>query len=308
MSDKDIYNTYMGVIIFYQQNPGVALLAGDTPAPLHAHRGTHKAGFAHIVRFLYNNTSSADSQNLAEYIEGAGSTADDFASLVMLHIDRTMPDHPEGYSWCTMTVFFMTGLLRLLVESEDDGALGAALLRRGFVKQLTDLLSNGGHFEEQMLHPSLFKTGHFPKPPPGYRGPPVRSPHCSHNGPFSDADLTASWQLFNTLATEFVHILQSYRTGGYSSFHGCDNMKVAFIHAHPGATFYTVGTLQYDVRAVNQIARATRSDRRMALVVVLVTEGLRTRRRLIPLRTRTSTVFDGLMLMGAEIPGVRRGY
>ncbi|KAJ7616234.1 hypothetical protein DFH06DRAFT_111720 [Mycena polygramma] len=52
----------------------------------------------------------------------------------------------------------------------------------------------------------------------------------------------------------------------------------------------------------DQLSRASRSGGRMELAVVLVADGLRTERCMMPIRTRTSVLYDGLMRIVDEIP------
>ncbi|KAJ6478311.1 hypothetical protein C8R45DRAFT_1157101 [Mycena sanguinolenta] len=42
---------------------------------------------------------------------------------------------------------------------------------------------------------------------------------------FQDAELTATWERFNTLATATISILQAYDSGVYPAIRACDNMK-----------------------------------------------------------------------------------
>ncbi|KAJ7267762.1 hypothetical protein C8J57DRAFT_1509863 [Mycena rebaudengoi] len=42
---------------------------------------------------------------------------------------------------------------------------------------------------------------------------------------FQDAELSAAWERFNTLATATISILQAYDSGAYQAIRACDNMK-----------------------------------------------------------------------------------
>ncbi|KAF8192676.1 hypothetical protein K438DRAFT_854572 [Mycena galopus ATCC 62051] len=158
-SVKDAYAAYVGILRNYQWHKETAHLPHDTPRVrvviarawgIILRQGTIRQIYFHdIMRFLYDDLLLARPHNIQEYVEGSGGTSDEFATLVMDHIERThAPD--GGYPIGEKSAFFLWGPLRLLVEGDDgDGPLSTALLDRGLVRTVTHLLCiyPGSEFE-----------------------------------------------------------------------------------------------------------------------------------------------------------------
>ncbi|KAJ7479155.1 hypothetical protein FB451DRAFT_1240747 [Mycena latifolia] len=92
-------------------------------------------GVHDLCQFLYQDATAKSNHAetyLEEYIDGAGGSADDLASLVVLHINCLARRNPT---------FLSAAVLFTSKTATDEGSLLPALVSLGFVKSLTAALS-----------------------------------------------------------------------------------------------------------------------------------------------------------------------
>ncbi|KAF8192679.1 hypothetical protein K438DRAFT_1762026 [Mycena galopus ATCC 62051] len=255
LSAKDTYAGYAKIIHNFQLHKNTMAQVHDTPGVrlvmarawvlialvaliLRSERGIHERCFVSIVRFLDEDPLSAQPKNMQEYVEGAGGTVDEFAALVMEHVERTQaPPDDGGYPTGESSAFFLWGLLDLLVEGDDGhGPLNRALLNRGIVGAVTHLLSiyPGGDSGAKDSIRYLLQTV-LPRSLVSHSvlsviqaSPPPANALFDNPKPLRDPQLFAAWQTFNEMAAANNQVFQEYNLGGYKSIRACDNMKFRF--------------------------------------------------------------------------------